>query len=123
MTASPSAVNGVSTTPGPSTGFLKKGLYKTYWENTSSNSLVSYLIRQGRPDVKMTINQLYGNRDAIWSLLLTNGYLRVEGRHFDLGTGIWTYTLKLTNKDVAIIIKRWFSGGDVPYNEFLKALL
>lgn len=128
------------------TGFLEERLYRPYWANTSSNSLVSHLIRQGRPDVKMTMenlmngrtltteideeivfNQLYGNRGAIWSLLLASGYLRVEGRHFDPETGIWTYTLKLTNKEVAIMfrnmIKGWFSGGDVPYNEFLKAML
>lgn len=128
------------------TGFLEERLYKPYWANTSSNSLVSHLIRQGRPDIKMTMedlmnggtltaeideeivfNQLYGNRDAIWSLLLASGYLRVEEKHFDPETGIWTYTLKLTNREVAIMfrnmIKGWFSGGDVPYNEFLKAML
>ena len=78
-------------------------------------------------DEEIVFDQLYGNRDAIWSLLLASGYLRVEGRHFDPETGIWTYTLKLTNKEVAIMfrnmIKGWFAGGDVPYNEFLKAML
>lgn len=128
------------------TGFLEDRLYKLYWANTSSNSLVSHLIRQGKPDIKMTMedlmngrtltaeideeivfNHLYGNRDAIWSLLLAGGYLRVEGRHFDPETGIWTYTLKLTNREVSLMfrnmIKGWFAGGDVPYNEFLKAML
>ena len=128
------------------TGFLEERLYKPYWANTSSNSLVGLLIRQGRPEVKMKIedlmngktltteideelvfNQLYRNRDAIWSLLLASGYLRVEERTFDPETGIFTYTLKLTNKEVAIMfrnmIKGWFADGDVPYNEFLKAML
>ncbi|MCI9189686.1 MAG: AAA family ATPase [Lachnospiraceae bacterium] len=128
------------------TGFLEERLYKPYWANTSSNSLVSHLIRQGRPDVKMTMedlldgrtltteideevvfDQLQGDRDAIWSLLLASGYLRVEGQRFDQETGIWTYTLKLTNREVAVMFRRmikgWFAGGDVPYNEFLKALL
>lgn len=128
------------------TGFLEERLYKPYWANTSSNSLVGLLIRQGRPEVKMKIedlmnrktltteideelvfNQLFKNRDAIWSLLLASGYLRVEDRTFDPETGIFTYTLKLTNKEVAIMfrnmIKGWFADGDVPYNEFLKALL
>ena len=128
------------------TRFLKEKLYKPYWANTSSNSLVSHLIRQGRPDVKMSMedlmngktltaeideeivfDQLYGNQDAIWSLLLASGYLRVEEQHFDPETGIWTYALKLTNREVAIMfrsmIKGWFAGGDVPYNEFLKAML
>lgn len=128
------------------TGFLEERLYKPYWANTSSNSLVGLLIRQGRPEVKMKIedlmnrktltteideelvfNQLFKNRDAIWSLLLASGYLRVEDRTFDPETGIFTYTLKLTNKEVAIMfrnmIKGWFADGDVPYNEFLKAML
>lgn len=128
------------------TGFLEERLYKPYWANTSSNSLVSHLIRQGRPDVKKTMedlldgrtltteideevvfDQLQGDRDAIWSLLLASGYLRVEGQRFDQETGIWTYTLKLTNREVAVMFRRmikgWFAGGDVPYNEFLKALL
>ena len=128
------------------TGFLEERLYKPYWANTSSNSLVSHLIRQGRPDVKMTMedlldgrtltteideevvfDQLQGDRDAIWSLLLASGYLRVEGQRFDQETGIWTYTLKLTNREGAVMFRRmikgWFAGGDVPYNEFLKALL
>lgn len=128
------------------TGFLEDKLYKPYWANTSSNSLVGILIRQGKPYVKMAIedlmngktltteideeivfNQLHNNRDAIWSMLLASGYLRVEGQIFDPESGIFMYTLKLTNKEVAIMfrnmIKGWFAGGDVPYNEFLKAML
>lgn len=128
------------------TCFLEERLYKPYWANTSSNSLISLLIRQGKPDIKMTLedlmngnalvteideeiafDQLYRNPDAIWSLLLASGYLRAEERNFNQETGIFIYTLKLTNKEVSIMfrnmIKDWFAGGDVPYNEFLKAML
>ena len=128
------------------TCFLDERLYKPYWANTSSNSLISLLIRQGKPDIKMTLedlmngnalvteideeiifDQLYRNPDSIWSLLLASGYLRTEERTFDQETGIFTYALKLTNKEVAIMfrnmIKDWFADGDVPYNEFLKAML
>ena len=78
--------------------FLDTGKYNTYWANTSSNSLVGKLIRQGDRRVKETFeqllkgesikcpideqivyNQLDDNEAAIWSLLLASGYLKVLG--------------------------------------------
>lgn len=44
------------------TGFLEERLYKPYWANTSSNSLVSHLIRQGRADVKITMEDLMNGK-------------------------------------------------------------
>ena len=125
--------------------FLDKGKFAAYWANTSSNSLVSHLIRQGRPDVKMTMedlmnggtltaeideeivfNQLYRNRDAIWSLLLASGYLRVESYEI-LSSGRWQYGLKLTNREVRLMFERmidgWFRDYTPHYNTFIKALL
>ena len=71
-------------------------LIGTYWANTSSNSLVGKLIRQGNRNIKTTFeallnretiycpideqivyNQLDDNDAAIWSLLLASGYLKV----------------------------------------------
>ncbi|MCM1025091.1 MAG: ATP-binding protein [Roseburia sp.] len=128
------------------TGFLKEKRYKPYWANTSSNSLISVLIRGGKADIKITLedlldgkaliaeideeivfNQLQGEVGAIWSLLLASGYLRVEEQTFDPENGTFFYALKLTNKEVAImfrnIIRKWFTGDSVPYNDFLKAML
>lgn len=69
---------------------------KPYWVNTSLNGLVSRLIRQGNPNIKMQFenplnghsptgideeivyNQLGQNENEIWSLLLACGYLAVE---------------------------------------------
>lgn len=128
------------------TGFLEERLYKPYWANTSSNGLVSILIREGKPDVKMTIEDLMSGKTltteideeivfdqmskkhgAIWSLLLASGYLRVQECTFHPETGVFTYTLQLTNREVSLMfrnmIKDWFAGDNVPYNAFLKALL
>lgn len=77
--------------------YLDTGKLKTYWADTSSNSLVGKLIREGSPDVKMTMedllhdrifhtvideqivfNQLGRRTSAVWSLLLASGYLRVD---------------------------------------------
>ena len=38
--------------------YLDKGKLGTYWANTSSNSLVGKLIREGTPDIKMTMEDL-----------------------------------------------------------------
>ena len=76
--------------------FLDTGKIGTYWANTSSNSLVGKLIREGNRIIKTTFeellkgetircpideqivyNQLDDNEAAIWSLLLASGYLKV----------------------------------------------
>ena len=78
--------------------FLDTGKLGTYWANTSSNSLVGKLIREGNKNVKQSFEQLlkgerltvpmdeqivYSQLDqdeyAIWSLLLASGYLKVAG--------------------------------------------
>ena len=128
------------------TGFLEDKVYKPYWANTSSNNLVSVLIREGQPDIKITMedlldgksltteideeivfHQLRRKHGAVWSLLLAGGYLRVEDRTFNPETGRFSYVLKLTNREVSIsfreMIRDWFAGDHVPYNDFLKALL
>ena len=76
--------------------FLDKGKFTTYWANTSSNSLVGKLLREGNRRIKeqfetllkgeriftpideqIVYNQLDDNDSAIWSLLLASGYLKV----------------------------------------------
>lgn len=117
-----------------------------YWANTSSNSLVGKLIRQGSKDIKLIMenllnggtlhtkideqiifNQLDHNEYAIWSLLLASGYLKVERYTMDPDTGKEEYDLKLTNKEVRLMfqnmIEGWFKTYVPAYNDFIKALL
>lgn len=129
--------------------FLGNGQFDTYWANTSSNSLISRLIRQGDPSVKsdfeqllsgktikteldeqIIFNQLDHNPTAIWSLLIASGYLSV--RHMrtlmpDIRTWIQEYELELTNFEVYNMFRRlvsdWFAPCNSSYNDFIRALL
>ena len=133
------------------TSFIaNKGKYETYWANTSSNALVNTLMKTGSAAMKQTIedllagksfctsideqivfDQIEKNENAIWSLLLASGYLKVLGT--DPLTADRTeephYTLALTNLEVLLtfkkMVKEWFgieTDGSV-YNDFVKALL
>lgn len=126
--------------------YLDKGRLSTYWVNTSSNGLVDKLIREGNTEIKISMesllkgesickeldeqivfDQLENDENAVWSLLLASGYLKVENYEMDKDTGEDLYELVLTNKEVQIMfrkmIKKWFSGSKAVYNGFIKALL
>ncbi len=109
--------------------FLDKRSLRTYWANTSSNSLVGKLIRRGSKDVKIIMEglltgdilrtkldeqivfeQLDHNESAIWSLLLASGYLKVMDHTLDPDTGKEEYSLKLTNKEVWIMFQNMIEG-------------
>ena len=127
----------------------KKGRYETYWANTSSNRLVNSLIQRGNSEIKKTmeallqgnsflanldeqimLNQLVGSTDAVWSLLLATGYLKVLNVRTEKpdDDGMMQYTLALTNLEVKKLfhkmIKGWFGdNAQLPYNDFIKALI
>ncbi len=126
--------------------FLDKKRFSTYWANTSSNSLVGKLIREGSKDVKIIMenllkgemlctkideqivfNQLDHNEYAIWSLLLASGYLKVEECNMDPDREKDEYKLRLTNNEVKYMfedmIEGWFKNYAPAYNDFIKALL
>lgn len=120
--------------------FLDKKQLKAYWANTSSNGLAGSLLRRGSKNIKMqfeellqyrpiksrideeiVFNQLDRNENAIWSLLLASGYLKVTEIQNDI------YTLELTNYEVwkmyKNIVRDWFCESAADYNDFIKALL
>lgn len=129
--------------------YLDKKEVAPYWANTSSNSLIGKLIREGNTQVKESFELLLNGKEivteldeqivydqldleetAIWSLLLASGYLKVEEKirdNFDYLNWKQLYRLKLTNFEVKVMfahmVKNWFSktGGD--YNAFIKAML
>lgn len=129
--------------------FLDKRKFTTYWANTSSNSLVGKLLREGSRDVKesfeslmkgehlwvpideqIVYNQLDDNEYAIWSLLVASGYLKIldyEKYEEDDFIAEPKYELTLTNHEVEIMFKNmirgWFAGDVSNYNAFIKALL
>ncbi len=125
--------------------FLDDKKVGVYWANTSSNRLVGKLIREGSASVKKTFeillsggtlemeideqiiySQLLVKKNAVWSLLLASGYLKVLDTTFVERLGRTYYKLTLTNREVHIMFESmildWFSGSD-DYNDFIKALL
>lgn len=120
--------------------FLNEGRLKPYWANTSSNVLVSRLIREGsrnikmqfecllsdktirsRIDEEMVFNQLAKHESAVWSLLLTSGYLKIVedyGREYELS--LTNYEVKQTFEDM---VRDWFDETAGDYNDFVKSLL
>lgn len=120
--------------------FLDEGKLKPYWANTSSNGLVSQLVREGDKDIKMlfekllqghsiikeldeeiVFNQLGEDQDAVWSLLLASGYVTAVKVVDE------EYELILTNYEVkkmfCRMVKNWFGKDRTVYNEFVRALL
>ena len=129
--------------------FLDTGRFTTYWANTSSNSLVGKLIREGSSRVKesfeellkgkristpideqIVYSQLGRNEEGIWSLLLASGYLKVLSyeSYLDIPEGKRPrYELELTNLEVRVtflnMVRDWFSPVETDYNDFIRAML
>lgn len=126
--------------------YLEKQRFAAYWANSSSNVLVSKLLREGSAKIKeefeellrgnavekeldeqVVFSQLSNRESAVWSLLLACGYLKVKRHGFDEWSGRESYMLALTNKEVRImfadVIRDWFAEDETVYNNFIKALL
>ncbi len=122
------------------------GKLKTYWANTSSNSLIGKLIREGEPEIKTVMEDLLAGKvlktqideqivfsqlntriSSVWSFLLASGYLKAVRYSFDPEDGTEEYELALTNKEVhrmfEYMIAGWFSDFTPAYNEFIKAMM
>lgn len=125
--------------------YLDERKLGTYWANTSSNGLISNLLQQGSAEVKeimedllqgisliteideeIIFSQLDTKKNAIWSLMLASGYLKVLHSEFT-EDGHFHYELGVTNFEVQIMLKNmvrdWFDRQDTHYNDFIKALL
>ena len=128
------------------TNYLDEHRLYPYWASTSSNGLVSRLIRTASADVKekmedllrgqaitvnfdeqIVYNQLDDNEEAIWSLLLASGYLKVQNIDYHGITLEPWYTLDITNIETLsmfmTMFRGWFKNKDANYNDFVKALL
>lgn len=129
--------------------FLDTRRYTTYWANTSSNSMIGKLLREGNRQIKekferllcgesikspideqIVYNQLDGNERAVWSLLLASGYLKVLSyeQYSEIPEGNQPqYELSITNLEVKLMFRnmigQWFSAAESDYNDFVKALL
>ncbi len=128
------------------TSFLDKKQIRPYWASTSSNGLISKMIQTASAEIKsqmeellndcqiivnfdeqIVFEQLDQNENAIWSLLLAGGYLKVEQIDYRGITMEPWYHLSITNVETlsmfSNLFKGWFSGSLSNYNGFVKALL
>ena len=129
--------------------YLKTGKVSAYWANTSSNSLVGKLVREGSKKIKgimerlikgesfhaqideqIVYDQLNTDETAVWSLFLASGYLKVLSYEQSLEEAEgWAenYELALTNLEVRImfrkLIRSWFGPVESDYSDFTKALV
>ena len=128
------------------TNFLKHRKLRPYWASTSSNQLVSRLIRTASSRIKeqmeelllgneisvtfdeqIVFHQLDQNENSIWSLLMAAGYLKPEDLEYrGLLLQPW-YHLKITNLETTAMFSEmftgWFQGNHSSYNDFIRALL
>ena len=128
------------------TNYLDEGRLYPYWASTSSNGLVSRLIRTASADVKekmedllrgqtitvnfdeqIVYNQLDDNEEAIWSLLLASGYLKADQVEYRGMLNKPWYHLTITNLETESMFENmfagWFKNQDANYNDFVKAML
>ncbi|MDD6629061.1 MAG: AAA family ATPase [Lachnospiraceae bacterium] len=129
--------------------FLDKKQLAPFWANSSSNSLIGKLLREGKRIIKQSFegllkgehlitpideqiiyDQLDGNASAVWSLLLASGYLKVISYQLagDVPIGEKPqYELALTNYEVQVMfqsmVSSWFVQAEDDYNDFIRALL
>lgn len=125
------------------TNFLKNKEFAPYWANTSSNGLISLELRTADNKVKQQMedlmnggtvrsvideqvifSQLAESTEAIWSLFLASGYLKIVRSDSNLWLPV--YTLALTNFEVKVMFSRlirgWFGRAADSYSEFTAAL-
>lgn len=129
--------------------YLDKQKAGLYWANTSSNDLIGKVIREGSCQIKesfeqllagnsittqideqVVYNQLDLDENAIWSLLLASGYLKIfKSEECETPCGEWRqiYELAITNFEVMVMFRNmvhgWFAFTASNYNSFIKALL
>ncbi len=129
--------------------YLDKRKVGPYWAHTSSNSLAGKVIREGSCQIKESFerllaggsiitqldeqiiyNQLDLDENAIWSLLLASGYLKIsnsEEQETPYGEWRQVYELSITNFEVLLMFRNmvhgWFAVSASNYNGFIKALL
>ena len=130
------------------TNYLDKKKTGVYWANTSSNGLVGTLVKRSSPEIKkqfeallrdeyievsfdeqIVFNQLNYKENAIWSLLLASGYLKVIPVPRMREPSFWedpVYRLTITNLEVWImfrnLFREWFEQ-DESMPSFVKAML
>ena len=128
------------------TNYLKEKKLLAYWASTSSNGLINRLIQTSKPDVKEFMEELLNEREivlnfdeqivfdqletkenAIWSLMVASGYLKIDKIEYRGILHVPWYHLKITNLETLGMFSKmfagWFQNTRSNYNAFIKAML
>mgnify|MGYP004512321275 FL=1 len=128
------------------TNYLKEKKLRPYWTSTSSNGLISKLLQSASANMKTQLEELLNGKqiivnfdeqiifgqleqdeNAVWSLLVASGYLKVEEIEYKGMTLEPWYHLAITNLETismfSNMFKGWFATASANYNEFIKAML
>lgn len=128
------------------TNYLKEKKLRPYWASTSSNGLISKLLQSASANMKTQLEELLNGKqiivnfdeqiifgqleqdeNAVWSLLVASGYLKVEEIEYKGITLEPWYHLAITNLETismfSNMFKGWFATASANYNEFIKAML
>ena len=128
--------------------YLKYKKFTTYWADSSSNGLINNLIQKGSPYIKtmletlirgekinviideqIVFSELDYSEDAVWSLMLASGYLKViSSEELNLiRESENEYELAITNREILFMFRkmilRWFTPAKMETNVFIKALI
>ena len=128
--------------------YLDKKKIALYWADSSSNGLINSLVQKGSSYIKtMVENLIRGEKinvvideqivfseldyseDAVWSLMLASGYLKVvSSEELNLiRESDNEYELALTNREILFMFRkmilRWYSPAKHETNEFIRALI
>ena len=128
------------------TNYLKEKKLLAYWASTSSNGLINRLIQTSKPDGKEFMEELLNEREivlnfdeqivfdqletkenAIWSLMVASGYLKIDKIEYRGILHVPWYHLKITNLETLGMFSEmfvgWFQNTRSNYNAFIKAML
>ena len=128
--------------------YLDKKKVALYWAESSSNGLINNLIQKGSSYIKKMLETLISGKnikvpideqivfseldyseDAVWSLMLASGYLKViSSEELNLTRESENeYELGLTNREILFMFRkmilRWFSSAKMETNGFVRALI
>ena len=128
------------------TNYLKEKKLNAYWAATSSNGLVNQLLQSAHSEVKELMEELLNEKEivvnydeqivfdqletkdnAIWSLMVASGYLKVVDVEYRGTLRVPWYHLKITNLETMgmfnEMFKGWFQNTGSNYNAVIRALL
>ncbi|MBQ9606372.1 MAG: AAA family ATPase [Lachnospiraceae bacterium] len=130
------------------TSFLENGKLDTWWADTSGNGLVSELIRTGSPGLKEDFEELLkgnslktvideqivfsglkGSPEAVWSLLVASGYLKITDTLIkkDGLERTLSHVITITNYETRLmfskLIRGWFAKAENNYPKFIRCML